>query len=109
MSEHPDLSFLISLKMFLIFIGGNCTTWPCNKSVVTKKPMNSIINGPYRCIHIVDYDITTQLLKVRSYNMQCCSPEMGMLPEPPTIHLLYNYQMNNMYTCDITALQYVYM
>ena len=62
-----------------------------------------------------------QLLNVLPYNMRCCLPEVGMLPEAfaegnipttgeqhacyiaehLTIGLLYHYHLGNMYTCNI--------
>ena len=56
-------------------------------------------------------DDTYQLLNVLPCNMQCCSPEVGMLPEPsaegniPTKggNLFYHYHINTMFTCTITV------
>ena len=64
-----------------------------------------------------------QLLNVLPCNMQCCSSEVGMLPEASaegniptkgeqhacymaehlTIDLLYHYHMDKMHKCNITA------
>ena len=74
-----------------------------------------------------DVPLIYQLLNVLPCNMQCCSPEVGMLSEASadgniptkgvqhachmeehlTIHLLYHYHMSNMHIYIYITSQYI--